>query len=358
MIRTHTLGYPRIGPKREWKFALEAFWAGKSSEAELAGSWRALRLQQWDDQRQAGLDMVTAGDFAPYDHIAAMTLRLGAAPARFGFEPGQSRWARHFALARGTSSQPALELTKWFDTNYHYLVPELDPATCFAPDAQDLLDELALARERGLAAKPVLPGPLTWLWLSKSRAQGFDRLALLPALLDAYVRILRPLHAAGAAWVQLDEPILALDLPDVWKDAMRVAYAQLAGTLGAQQDAAGLKLLVATYFGPLEDNLDLACGLPVAGLHVDLVRGLGEAAWVAERLGADKVLSAGVIDGRNVWRDDLDAALALLRGLRSRGGELWIAPSCSLLHVPVDLDAEDELPQPFKGGMAFARQKL
>ncbi len=358
MIRTHTLGYPRIGPKREWKFALEAFWAGKSSEAELAGSWRALRLQQWDDQRQAGLDMVTAGDFAPYDHIAAMTLRLGAAPARFGFEPGQSRWARHFALARGTSSQPALELTKWFDTNYHYLVPELDPGTRFAPDAQDLLDELALARERGLAAKPVLPGPLTWLWLSKSRAQGFDRLALLPALLDAYVRILRPLHAAGAAWVQLDEPILALDLPDVWKDAMRAAYAQLAGTLGAQQDAAGLKLLVATYFGPLEDNLDLACGLPVAGLHVDLVRGLGEAAWVAERLGADKVLSAGVIDGRNVWRDDLDAALALLRGLRSRGGELWIAPSCSLLHVPVDLDAEDELPQPFKGGMAFARQKL
>ncbi|MBD3743372.1 MAG: 5-methyltetrahydropteroyltriglutamate--homocysteine S-methyltransferase, partial [Stenotrophomonas sp.] len=354
MICTHTLGYPRIGPKREWKFALEAFWAGKSDEAELASTWRTLRLQQWDDQRKAGLDMVTAGDFAPYDHIAAMTLRLGAAPARFGFEPGQSRWTRHFAMARGTSSQPALELTKWFDTNYHYLVPEVDAATRFAPDAQDLLDELALARAQGMVAKPVLPGPLTWLWLSKSRHQEFDRLTLLPALIDTYVQILKQLHTAGAAWVQLDEPILALDMPSAWQDAMRSAYAQIADALGATS----LKLLVAVYFGPLEDNLDLACQLPVAGLHLDLVRGLSEAALVVERLSADKVLSAGVIDGRNIWRDDLDAALALLRSLNKRGGDLWIAPSCSLLHLPVDLDAEDKLPQPFKGGMAFARQKL
>ncbi|MHB1691679.1 MAG: 5-methyltetrahydropteroyltriglutamate--homocysteine S-methyltransferase [Thiomonas sp.] len=434
MIRTHTLGYPRIGPQREWKFALEAFWSApdspqadsrrggqgnsgaaqrflevtKSSEAELAATWQALRLQQWADQRDAGLDMVTAGDFAPYDHIAAMTLRLGAAPARFGFGAAHSSWARHFALGRGTASQPALELTKWFDTNYHYLVPEIGADTRFTADAADLAHELALAREHGHAAKVVLPGPLTWLKLGKSRDPRFDPLTLLPGLIDAYAHILRDVHGAGAAWVQLDEPILALDLPHAWKAAFRVGYAQLAAAL----EGAAPKLLLAVYFGPLEDNLELACSLPVDGLHVDLVRGRAEAAWVAERLGAGKVLSAGVIDGRNIWRADLDDALALLRSLK-HDGEIWISPSCSLLHVPVDLEMEDQqgsagpsqasltpsggdagkagvrgrnkqgsagpsqasltpsggdagkagvrgrtIPEPFKSGMAFARQKL
>ena len=357
MIRTHTLGYPRIGPQREWKFALEAFWSGQSGEAGLAASWQTLRLQQWSDQRAAGLDMVTAGDFAPYDHVAAMTLRLGAAPARFGFGRDHggapATWAQHAALGRGTASQPALELTKWFDTNYHHLVPELGADTGFSANAADLAHELALARAHGHTAKVALPGPLTWLKLGKSRDAAFDPLTLLPSLIEAYAHILRAAHAAGAAWVQLDEPILALDLPAAWKAAFSTGYAQLAAALAG----AGPQRLLAVYFGPLEDNLDLACSLPVDGLHVDLVRGRAEAAWVAERLGADKVLSAGVIDGRNIWRADLDDALALVRNLQ-RSGEVWLAPSCSLLHVPVDLSAEQDLPEPFKGGMAFARQKL
>ena len=413
MIRTHILGYPRVGPQREWKFALEAFWSSQSSEAELAAIWQTLRLQQWSDQRAAGLDMVTAGDFAPYDHIAAMTLRLGAAPARFGFGAeaaaasvatpasacamgpdtargkapaaaqgmaGHLAWVQHVALGRGTASQPALELTKWFDTNYHYLVPELGADTRFSANAADLTHELALARAHGHQAKVLLPGPLTWLKLGKSRDAGFDPLSLLPGLIDAYAHLLRAAHAAGAAWVQLDEPILALDLPAAWKAAFSAGYARLAAALVG----AAPKLLLAVYFGPLEDNLDLACSLPVDGLHVDLVRGRAEAVWAAERLGAGKVLSAGVIDGRNIWRADLDDALALLRSLK-REGELWVAPSCSLLHVPVDLEIEDQqgsagpsqdsltpsggdagkagvwgrtIPQPFKASMAYARQKL
>jgi len=354
MTTIHTLGMPRMGGGRELKWALEGYWKGEQSAEALLATARELRARHWAMQAQAGCRYVTVGDFSLYDHVLDMSARLGVVPARFGWSGGEVDLDTYFRMARGRSpsGRPAFacEMTKWFDTNYHYLVPELAPGQTFALSRQDLFEQVEEAKALGHAVKVVLPGPLTWLWLAK--AQGdVAKLDLLDALLPVYGEILARLAGQGVAWVQMDEPILALDLPGPWRAAFERAYHVL--------QSAGAKLLVASYFAGLEDNLLAAVRLPVAGLHVDAVSAPEELAQVLDWLPADKVLSVGCVDGRNVWRTDLDAALDRLAPLHERLGErLWLAPSCSLLHVPLDLTAETTLDPEIRSWLAFARQKL
>ncbi|MFN7156448.1 MAG: 5-methyltetrahydropteroyltriglutamate--homocysteine S-methyltransferase [Acidovorax sp.] len=371
-VLTHTLGFPRMGAQRELKFALESFWRGDSTEAELHTAAAQLRQLHWQAQADAGLGFVTVGDFALYDHVANHIQLLDCEPARFGFDTHTPEVARYFAMARGVSAQaaeahegcnagcsakhtsvgqPALEMTKWFDTNYHYLVPEFSAHTQFHLASERLFAEVAEAQALGHRAKAVLLGPLSFLWLGKSKVASFDRFSLLAQLLPVYEAVLARLKAQGVEWVQIDEPILGLDLPDVWRHAFEPSYWQLARSAP--------KLLLATYFSPLAENLRIACQLPVAGLHVDAVRAPEELVGVADWLPSHKVLSVGVVDGRNIWRTDLDAALAKLRPVADKHqGELWLAPSCSLLHVPFSLLAETQLDAEVKSWLAFAVEKL
>jgi 5-methyltetrahydropteroyltriglutamate--homocysteine methyltransferase len=365
-ITTHTLGFPRIGAQRELKFALEAYWRGETGVAALDTTARELRARHWQVQRDAGLDSVTVGDFALYDHVLNHIQLLGCEPTRFNFKD-EDELTRHFIMARGAQNQApsccgthaasgdaslyALEMTKWFDTNYHYLVPEFNADTTFKLNSARLFDEIVEAQALGHAPKAVLIGPLTFLWLGKEKTEGFNRLDLLERLLPVYGEILARLKEKGVSWVQIDEPILGLDLPAAWQSAFELAYHRLAHNRP--------KLLLTTYFSPLEDNLRLACQLPVDGLHVDAVRAPDELNRVADWLPTHKVLSVGLIDGRNIWRTDLDAALAKLKPLAAQRGEnLWLAPSCSLLHVPIDLEQETTLDGELKSWLAFARQKL
>jgi len=345
----HNLGYPRIGARRELKFALEAYWRGELGETELRARGAKLREEHWRAQRQAGLDLVPAGDFAWYDQVLNTTALVGAAPARFQF--GRVDLPAYFTLARGSERQPALEMTKWFDTNYHYLVPEFDGETRLRLDASWLLDEVREARALGVPVKPVLIGPLTYLWLGKEKQAGFDRLSLLPALTAVYRELLGELARRGVEWVQVDEPALVLDLPERWT-------AQLEGTYGALT-AAGPKLLLATYFGGVAHLAERLKRLPVGGLHLDLTRAPEQLEAFLQDYPNDKVLSVGAVDGRNVWRCNLERALDALQPAHAQlDDRLWLAPSCSLLHCPLDLAQEPGLDHEVKGWLAFARQKL
>ncbi len=359
MTKAHIAGYPRIGADRELKRAVEAYWRGELDREALEATGRELRARHWADQRQAGLDLVTVGDFAFYDQVLDLTVTLGAVPARFGagdeVARGEVDLDTAFRMARGRapSGEPAAacEMTKYFDTNYHYLVPELHADQTFRLASSRLFDQVAEARAQGHAVKVTLLGPLTWLWLGKARDAGLDRLSLLDALLPVYGEILARLAEQGVEWVQLDEPALVQDLPRDWQQAYEAAYSVLGRS--------PVRLLLASYFGALGDNLGLAVGLPVDGLHIDAVRAPEQLEAVLDRLPAYKVLSVGAIDGRNVWRADLALLRERLAAARMRlGKRLWIAPSCSLLHVPVDLERESELEPELKGWLAFARQKL
>jgi len=350
MALAHVLGAPRIGPHRELKFALERHWRGELDEAGLRAAASGIRQANWRAQAEAGLDCVAVGDFAYYDPMLTHVALFGCAPARFGFG-ARIGLAEYFQLARGNADCHAMEMTKWFDTNYHYLVPEFGPDTAFTLDGRWLLDEVAEAQTAGFKAKPVLIGPLTFLYLGKPKQAGFDRLDLLDRLLPAYVRLLAALRAAGIEWVQIDEPILSLDLPPAWRAAFERSCHALR--------SAGVKLLLASYFGPLRDNLLTALQLPVDGVHLDGVRGGGELAQALDWLPATKVLSVGVLDGRNVWCDDLAAVLDRTEPLQARlGDRLWVAPSCSLAHVPVSLAPETRLDAELKSWLAFAAEKL
>ncbi|MHB8915444.1 MAG: 5-methyltetrahydropteroyltriglutamate--homocysteine S-methyltransferase [Thiobacillus sp.] len=350
MALAHVLGVPRIGPNRELKFALEKFWRGEIDEAALQATASGIRQANWRSQHAAGLEFVAVGDFAFYDQMLNHIALLGCAPARFGFGDTLSL-PDNFILARGDDAHHAMEMTKWFDTNYHYLVPELTSDTSFHLGSSALFDEVTEAQTAGFNPKPVLIGPLTFLWLAKEKVAGFDRLDLLDSLLPVYSLILARLKAQGVEWVQIDEPILSLDLPGVWRVAFERAYHTL--------NSAGVKLLLASYFGPLRENFLTAMKLPVAGFHLDCVRGGEELAQAIDWLPVTKILSVGVIDGRNIWKTDLDAVLTRLEGLHTRLSErLWLAPSCSLQHVPVSLDVETNLDPEIKNWLAFADEKL
>ncbi|MBN2691185.1 MAG: 5-methyltetrahydropteroyltriglutamate--homocysteine S-methyltransferase [Burkholderiaceae bacterium] len=361
MTTTHVLGYPRIGPQRELKFALESYWQGKSDASALQSAAAQLRGANWEAQRDAGLRLATVGDFALYDHMLDTAALLGALPARFGFDPKALGLGHYFALARGNAAQPAMEMTKWFDTNYHYLAPELDAQTTFDGGVDWLFDRIREAQAAGHTPKPVLVGPLTFLLLSKSHQPGFDRLSLAPALSKAYARILSRMAELGVEWVQLDEPALTLDLDTPWRDALQTLYAALPAAHPTQAGALRPKLLLTTYFESVSLAPATLASLPVDGVHLDLVRAPQQLALWRDALPPHWVLSAGVIDGRNVWRSDLGALLGLLRPLHATLGErLWIAPSCSLLHVPVSLRGEEagRLNAEVRPWLAYAAEKL
>jgi 5-methyltetrahydropteroyltriglutamate--homocysteine methyltransferase len=351
MTLAHTLGLPRIGARRELKFALESFWRGDTDEAALQATAQALRTERCAVQADAGLGLVAAGDFALYDHMLSQAALLGALPRRFGFDARTLTLQQQFALARGNAAQPAMEMTKWFDTNYHFLMPELDEAMRFEHGDTRWLDAIDEALAAGHAVKPVLVGPITFLHLGKVHGTPFDRLDLLPALLAAYERVLQALAQRGIAWLQLDEPALCLELEPAWLLAAEQAYERLSR-------GAGPRLLLATYFDAVEVPRRIA-RLPVHGFHLDLVRAPRQAAAWLQLLPADRVLSAGVVDGRNVWRCDLRRTLAQLQPLHEELGErLWVAPSCSLLHVPVTRAQETQLDPEVAGWLAFAHEKL
>ncbi len=355
MAVAHSLGFPRIGRDRELKKAQEAFWKGELDEAGLRAVGRELRQAHWALQKQAGIELLPAGDFAWYDQVLTHSLMFGVVPERFRPADGQATLHTLFAMARGVSDPccggaHAQEMTKWFDTNYHYLVPEFSADQHFHLGWDQLFDEVREARDLGHTVKPVIIGPLTYLWLGKAKGGEFDKLDLLDRLLPLYGQIFQRLAELGVEWVQIDEPILVLDLPQAWKNAFERAYNQI------QRDP--LKKLLATYFGGLEENLGLAANLPVDGLHIDLVRAPDQYPTILDRLPAYKVLSLGVVNGRNVWRCDLEKALATLQHAHERlGDRLWVAPSCSLLHSPVDLGREDQLDAELKSWLAFAVQK-
>lgn len=366
MALAHNLGFPRIGRDRELKKALEAHWQGELDEAGLRAVGRQLRASHWQLQREAGIELLPVGDFAWYDQVLGHSLAFGVIPERFRPHGGKPTLDTLFAMARGVSAsqssqnaccgaahgQPAFaqEMTKWFDTNYHYLVPEFTADQQFELSWEQLFEEVAEGHALGHNLKPVLIGPLTYLWLGKEKGSDFERLDLLDRLLPVYGEIFQRLAAQGVEWVQIDEPILALDLPPEWKNAFERAYNILQREPG--------KKLIATYFAGLEDNLGLAAGLPVDGLHIDLVRAPEQFPAILDRLPAYKVLSLGVVNGRNVWRTDLQQALELLQQAHERlGSRLWVAPSCSLLHSPVDLGREDQLDAELQSWLAFAVQK-
>ena len=359
MVTTHNLGFPRIGAKRELKFALESYWKGQSSRDELKSLGAQLRQRHWINQ--ANLDLVPVGDFAFYDQMLDMSFTLGNLPERVRGFHGDSL-DNYFRVARGRSAHTvdhaeccgggvaAGEMTKWFDTNYHYIVPEFSASTEFRLDASRLLDQLAEAKAQGVKAKPVIVGPVTYLALGKAKDES-DKLALLPRLLHVYAQLLNELAAQGVEWVQVDEPLLVTELDADWQHAFNTAYHALK--------ACRVKLLVATYFGQLQENMYLTANLPVAGLHIDAVNGRDDVVPLLNMLPSHKVLSLGVINGRNIWKTDLNRVLDWLEPLRDRlGDRLWIAPSCSLLHVPVDLASEKKLDAQVKSWLAYALQKL
>ena len=363
MALAHTLGFPRIGADRELKKALESYWKGDLDQDALHSVGRQLRATHWQLQKDAGIDLLPVGDFAWYDQVLTHSLTFGVIPQRFDGakdENGLPTLDTLFAMARGATTsccgsehgqaQYAQELTKWFDTNYHYLVPEFSADQQFKLSWEQLFDEVDEALALGHTVKPVIIGPLTYLWLGKAKGDDFDRLDLLERLLPVYNEILSRLAAQGVEWVQIDEPILTLDLPQAWKSAFERAYHIL--------QYSPLKKLLATYFSGLQDNLGLAVGLPVQGLHIDAVRAPDQLGQVLDRLPTYKILSVGLVNGRNVWRCELESVLAQLQPAQERFGDnLWVSSSCSLLHSPVDLDREDKLDPELKSWLAFAVQK-
>lgn len=351
MALTHNLGFPRIGARRELKHALEAYWHGNISGEQLQTTAAELRKQHWALQRDIGIDLIPVGDFAFYDQMLNMTALLGAVPARFNVGKDEVGLDLYFAMARGTDNQPAMEMTKWFDTNYHYIVPEFNVRTKFCIASSQLFKEVAEAKMLGIVPKVVLIGPLTYLYLGKETEPGFNRLDLLPSLLFVYRDILTRLTSLGVEWVQIDEPVLALDLDDAWLCGLDQAYVALHGS--------GTKVLLTTYFEGVDGHADLLKKLPVNGLHIDLCRSPQQLDTFLADYPVDKVLSLGIIDGRNVWRTDLEEVLVILSKAQSVLCErIWIAPSCSLLHCPVDLELETRMDADIKNWLAFSVQKL
>lgn len=360
MATLHNLGFPRIGAKRELKFALEAYWRNELSAQDLHHAGAQLRETHW--AAQAHLDLVPVGDFSFYDHVLDTSFTLSHWPQRFKahdfseldqyFRVARGRSAATQSTSVGTSScdVAAGEMTKWFDTNYHYIVPEFHADDQFTLNATRLLDQVSEAQALGHQVKPVIVGPITYLLLGKAK-DATDKLALLPKLLPVYAQLLEQLALMNVEWVQIDEPVLVTDLNDQAQMALSEAYEYLSRSTP--------NILLATYFGALQDNLSLACSLPVDGLHIDAIHARDEIDRIIQKLPSDRVISLGVINGRNIWKTDLNGTLDWLEPLSQRlGDRLWLAPSCSLIHVPVDLSQETKLDDELKSWLAFALQKL
>jgi 5-methyltetrahydropteroyltriglutamate--homocysteine methyltransferase len=360
MVMTANLGYPRVGRYRELKRASEAHWAGEITQDELLHVGTSLRQTHWSVQRDAGIELIPINDFTHYDHVLDAIALVGAVPERFRWEGETVDLNTYFAMARGAQrgdlDAPAMEMTKWFDTNYHHLVPEWRAGQAFRLASTKPFDELAEAQAFGINAKVVLVGPFSLALLGKAQ-DGVDVLnETLPALTEVYAEVITRLATAGAGWIQLDEPCLVQDRTAEELAALRAVYEGLANHKGAT------RLLVQTYFGHVGDSYEALCNLPVDGIGLDLVRGRSEhrARLRDHGLPDDKILVAGVIDGRNVWRADLTQALALLEEVVSLvpSPRLQIAPSCSLLHVPYDATRETGIDGEVAGWLAFAEQKL
>ncbi|MGI2035283.1 5-methyltetrahydropteroyltriglutamate--homocysteine S-methyltransferase [Rhizobium panacihumi] len=368
-VFTANLGFPRIGKHRELKFALEAYWSGKADAKTLLDVAQKLRAENWALQKNAGIDIIPSNDFSLYDHVLDTAVMVGAVPEIYGWKGGPVTLDTYFAMARGAEGEghgdcghahhggvsqgvPALEMTKWFDTNYHYMVPEVVEDQAFGLTSAKPVEHFIEANALGIRTRPVLLGPVTFLKLAKARGAAFKPLDLLPRLVPVYLELLRQLEAAGADWVQVDEPIAVLDLTEGERHAFTTAYTEFARAVP------GIKIMLASYFGAPADNLATLATLPVAGLHVDLLRAPEQLANVLSAVRADKILSLGVIDGRNIWRADLAAVLDRLEPVAKQRDNLQIAPSCSLLHVPIDLALETALDAELKTWLAFATQKL
>ncbi|CDH05602.1 5-methyltetrahydropteroyltriglutamate-homocysteine S-methyltransferase [Xenorhabdus bovienii str. oregonense] len=350
-VLNHTLGFPRIGLKRELKKAQENYWAGKISQQELLETGRELRARHWQQQKEAGVDLVPVGDFAWYDQVLTTNLLLGNVPPRHQNEDGSIDLDTLFRIGRGRAPTgipaAASEMTKWFNTNYHYIVPEFQQGQEFKLGWTQLLDEVDEALALGHKVKPVLLGPVTYLWLGKVKGKTFDRLSLLTDILPVYQQVLAELAKRGIEWVQIDEPALVLELPKEWLEAFSTAYQALQGQA---------KLLLTTYFDSIGHNLATIKSLPVQGLHVDLVAGKDSLDELNKSLPETWLLSLGVINGRNVWRADLSAKYQLVASLAGKR-DIWIGTSCSLLHSPIDLNDETGLDEEVKSWFAFALQK-
>ena len=349
----HLSGYPRVGAKRELKFAVEAYWKGAKSEAELQETAAEIRRLNWDTQKAAGADLVPVGDFSFYDHVLDLLCTLGGIPSRFGFDAANLTLEQYFQLARGNATQMAMEMTKWFDTNYHFIVPEWSADTSFKVNAKNLIAQIKEAKAQGHDIKPTLVGPITLTYLGKKKEDFGCRIEkiLLPKLLPAYAQLLRELAAEGVDWIQIDEPILATDVAQVWLDAFAPVYKELANT--------GVRIILGTYFAGVAEHVKLLGSLPVHGVHIDCVRAPEQLAVFAEQFPTNKVLSVGLIDGRNVWKANLTQVIDTLEPVKAKfQNNLWIAPSCSLLHSPQDLAVEEKLNGEIKSWMAFAAQKL
>ena len=349
----HLSGYPRVGAKRELKFAVEAYWKGAKSEAELQETAAEIRRLNWATHKAAGADLVPVGDFSFYDHVLDLLCTLGGIPSRFGFDAANLTLEQYFQLARGNATQMAMEMTKWFDTNYHFIVPEWSADTSFKVNAKNLIAQIKEAKAQGHDIKPTLVGPITLTYLGKKKEDFGCRIEkiLLPKLLPAYAQLLRELAAEGVDWIQIDEPILATDVAQVWLDAFAPVYKELANT--------GVRIILGTYFAGVAEHVKLLGSLPVHGVHIDCVRAPEQLAVFTEQFPTNKVLSVGLIDGRNVWKANLTQVIDTLEPVKAKfQNNLWIAPSCSLLHSPQDLAVEEKLNGEIKSWMAFAAQKL
>ncbi|HEY9681284.1 MAG TPA: 5-methyltetrahydropteroyltriglutamate--homocysteine S-methyltransferase [Oculatellaceae cyanobacterium] len=365
MVFASNLGYPRIGSKRQLKKAVEDFWSGKSSESELFEVGKTLRIAAWKLQEEAGMDFIPSNDFSFYDHVLDTIAMVGALPKRFQWSNDNVDINTYFLMPRGTASvQPnesnssgtkleaqAMEMTKWFVTNYHFIVPELEEDQQFKLASRKPLDEYLEAKAAGIETRPVLLGPVTFLHLAKGQ-QLEKNTKLLERLLDVYLEILLELKTAGAQWVQLDEPCLSTDLDDGARMALELAYETL--------NTCGLPIMLTTYFSAMDKNLKTALNLPVQGIHLDLINGSRDLEYALSHLPASMLLSAGVIDGHNVWRCNLEKTINLVGDIAEKIGpeRLVVAPSCSLMHVPMDLELETSIETEIKSLLSFAKQKV
>lgn len=357
MVKSSNLGFPRIGAMRELKKAVENFWKGTLSETELLSTAKGLRKIHWILQKEAGIDIIPSNDFSLYDQVLDTIAHVGAIPERYDFNGGQVDLTTYFAMARGLQSEgkdvTAMEMSKWFDTNYHYIVPEFSSDQDFILSSNKIVEEYLEAKELGIETRPVLLGPVSFLKIGKAKDGDFDPISLLTRLLPVYKKILSRLEDAGVSSVQIDEPCLVLDLDAETLDAYKTAYNELS-------NASNIKLLLATYFGDLKENADVAFSLPVDGFHIDLVRASEQLDSALTKISDSAVLSLGVIDGRNIWRANLEESLSVVnKAVEKLGSDrVIVAPSCSLLHTPVDLDSETSLDAEIKSWLAFGTQKL